>query len=113
MADGPAVHVTVVYSPAPRHVVEWKLALPLASTVFDALQASGVADLQPGAASRANVGVWGRRARTEQLLRDGDRVEIYRPLRVDPKLARRERFHQQGSRAAGLFARKRGGTGPG
>jgi putative ubiquitin-RnfH superfamily antitoxin RatB of RatAB toxin-antitoxin module len=31
---------------------------------------------------------------------------VYRPLQVDPKVARRERFRQQGTRAAGLFARK-------
>jgi putative ubiquitin-RnfH superfamily antitoxin RatB of RatAB toxin-antitoxin module len=44
----------------------------------------------------------------EQRVRDGDRIEIYRPLKVDPKVARRERFRKQGSRSAGLFARKRG-----
>jgi hypothetical protein len=34
-------------------------------------------------------------------------VEIYRPLRVDPKVARRERFKKQGARTAGLFASRR------
>jgi len=38
---------------------------------------------------------------------------LWRPLRVDPKLARRERFGQQGARAAGLFARRRPGAKPG
>jgi putative ubiquitin-RnfH superfamily antitoxin RatB of RatAB toxin-antitoxin module len=42
-------------------------------------------------------------------LRDLDRIELYRPLKVDPKVARRERFQRQGARAAGLFARKRRG----
>lgn len=114
MPDRGAVRVTVMYSPAPRKVVECRLELPLASAVLDALRASGIPELQPGTAWRsASVGVWGRKARMEQLLRDGDRVEIYRPLRVDPKLARRERFHKQGSRTAGLFARKQAGTGSG
>ncbi|MCB2018938.1 MAG: RnfH family protein, partial [Hydrogenophaga sp.] len=40
-------------------------------------------------------------------LRDGDRLELYRPLRVDPKVARRERFVGQGAKAAGLFSRRR------
>ena len=50
--------------------------------------------------------MWNHRASPEQRLRDQDRVEVYRPLRVDPKLARRERFARQGKRTAGLFARK-------
>jgi putative ubiquitin-RnfH superfamily antitoxin RatB of RatAB toxin-antitoxin module len=37
-------------------------------------------------------------------------VEIYRPLRVDPKVARRERFVKQGARTAGLFVKKRPGA---
>jgi putative ubiquitin-RnfH superfamily antitoxin RatB of RatAB toxin-antitoxin module len=41
-------------------------------------------------------------------LRAGDRIEGYRTLRVDPKVARRERFARQGARSAGLFARKPG-----
>jgi putative ubiquitin-RnfH superfamily antitoxin RatB of RatAB toxin-antitoxin module len=37
-------------------------------------------------------------------------VEVYRELLVDPKVARRERFRKQGSRAAGLFARRKPGA---
>jgi putative ubiquitin-RnfH superfamily antitoxin RatB of RatAB toxin-antitoxin module len=37
-------------------------------------------------------------------------VEIYRPLTVDPKVARRERFAKQGARATGLFVKKRAGA---
>ena len=46
-------------------------------------------------------------------VRDGDRVEIYRDLKVDPKVARRERFRKQGARATGLFAQRRPGAKPG
>ena len=42
-------------------------------------------------------------------VQDGDRLELYRSLTVDPKLARRQRFASQGARAAGLFARRRPG----
>ena len=56
------------------------------------------------------VGVWGKRAGMTKLLQDGDRVEIYRALRVDPKVARRERFSRQGSRSAGLFSGVRPGA---
>ena len=56
---------------------------------------------------RWTCGVWGHKALPESVLRDGDRVELYRDLRVDPNVARRERFVGQGSRNAGLFAQRR------
>jgi len=43
----------------------------------------------------------------------GDRLEALRPLQVDPKEARRQRFVQQGTRGAGLFANRRPGAKPG
>ena len=105
------VHVTVVYSPAPRQVHEWSLSLPPGSTVLEALRASGMAGTFPLIdLAAADVGVWGRKARNGQLLRERDRVEVYRPLQVDPKLARRERFRKQGVRAPGLFAGKKAGA---
>lgn len=39
----------------------------------------------------ATIGVWGRRVAVSYVLRDGDRVEIYRPLPADPKESRRHR----------------------
>lgn len=116
MADPAArrVRVTVVYSPGPRIVHEWPLALPEGATLMDALEASGIAAVWPGFDARGAVlGVWGRKAKPERRLRERDRVEVYRTLRVDPKVARRERFRSQGARAAGLFARKRQGSKPG
>ena len=57
-----------------------------------------------------NAGIWGKRYSLNHKLKDTDRVEIYRPLRVDPKVARRERFTSQGAKRAGLFAKKRVGA---
>lgn len=103
--------VTVCWSPAPRQVQEWVLDLPEGAIVRDALQASGWGQaLSPEAIGQAEIGVWGRRCALDQPVREGDRVEIYRPLVVDPKVARRERFRKQGARAAGLFAQRRPGA---
>jgi putative ubiquitin-RnfH superfamily antitoxin RatB of RatAB toxin-antitoxin module len=108
------VNVTVLFSPHPRIVFEWTLALPQGATVLQALESSGLkAEFPDADLRRAAVGVWGRRVRLDQPVRERDRVEIYRELKVDPKLARRERFRKQGARAAGLFARKRKGAKPG
>ncbi len=81
------------------------------ATVAQALHSSGLLELFPALAQTGPVvGVWGRKTDPQQQLRDGDRVEIYRPLLVDPKAARRQRFSKQGARSAGLFVRKRSGA---
>ena len=105
-----SIRVTLVYSPSPRTVQELALELPDGATVSQALQASGIAALFPDLdLHHALAGVWGRKAGLAQVLRDQDRVELYRPLKVNPKMARRERFAKQGARTTGLFATRRAG----
>lgn len=103
--------ISVVYSPAPRQVREWELELAAGTTVAQALAACQVLEAFPEwQAAGLRVGIWGRKTSLGQLLHDGDRVEIYRGLRVDPKVARRERFNGQGVKSAGLFAKTRAGA---
>ncbi|MBT9475996.1 RnfH family protein [Polaromonas sp.] len=110
-AKADPVHIVLVYSPAPRQVQEWSLELAEGTSVEQALAASGVFEAFPALlASRLAIGVWGRKSSLAHHLRDNDRVEIYRGLRVDPKVARRERFNRQGVKSAGLFARTRAGA---
>ncbi|HYW57279.1 MAG TPA: RnfH family protein [Polaromonas sp.] len=105
------LHVLLVYSPAPRQVREWHQTLPAGSTVEQAIQSSGILEEFPElSAGRLSAGIWGRKTNLRHLLRDQDRLEIYRPLRVDPKIARRERFTKQGVKKSGLFAAKRVGA---
>lgn len=110
MADTGVLTVTVCWSPGPREVVERVLQLAQGSTVAQALEAAGVPPAMHPAHADVTVGIWRRKVRPHQALREGDRVEIYRPLTVDPKVARRERFAKQGARSAGLFARRRAGA---
>jgi putative ubiquitin-RnfH superfamily antitoxin RatB of RatAB toxin-antitoxin module len=56
------------------------------------------------------TGIRSREVSLNQLLEEGDRVEICRPLRVDPKVARRQRFASQGAKSAGLFSKRRQGA---
>ena len=97
------LRVEVVFSAAAEQVQEWSLHMPPGARLRDALRAVQLED------SACATGIWGRRAEHDQLLEDGDRVELYRPLLVDPKVARRERFARQGARGAGLFSRQRPG----
>lgn len=109
-----SIVVTVAYSPAPRQVLEWSLRLPAGATLRQAVAASGLVEACPGLdLVQATAGIWGRKAQWDDVLRDRDRVEVYRGLKVDPKVARRERFRSQGARATGLFAKKRAGGKPG
>ncbi|MEN9539629.1 MAG: hypothetical protein RLZZ126_1864 [Pseudomonadota bacterium] len=107
--------VTVAWSPAKRQVQERPLQLPAGATLGDALDAcpEARAFALQDAARPLHTGVWGRRLPLSTVLHEGDRVELYRPLQVDPMVARRERFQKQGSKKAGLFAQRRPGAKPG
>lgn len=72
------------------------LELAGGSTIADAIDQSGIAGLFEGfELDRTKVGIFGQRAAVTQELRDGDRVEIYRPLIADPKESRRQRAQKQ------------------
>lgn len=91
---GTTINVEVVFSPAPRHVQMTTLALPLGSCVKDALLAAQLL----GEAQHLSVGIWGRKTTLAHVLRDRDRVEVYRGLIVDPKEARRVRYRAHGGK---------------
>lgn len=85
------MHVEVVYALSDQqHLVH--VELPESATVDSALQAvQRLAPFSELNLAEATVGVFGRIVERTQRLRDGDRVEIYRPLPIDPKDARRQR----------------------
>jgi len=93
-ADAAAAHirVEVVYSPRPGEVDCSALVLATPATVDQALRASAMLARHGLDAQHIKVGIWGRVVAADTLLRDRDRVEIYRPLIVDPKEARRLRY---------------------
>lgn len=101
------ISVTLAYSTAPRVVVEKELVLPFKSTVQDALNFANLADFTTDTNYR--LGIWGKKTTLNHVLKDQDRLELYRSLKVDPKVARRERFQKQGARTTGLFAKTRTG----
>jgi uncharacterized protein len=109
MAPADSLRIEVLYCPAPN-VTDWvELRLPAGATVDDALQASALSDRHVGL-DALRVGVWNRPCERNGMLRDGDRVELYRALQVDPKEARRQRYQQH---KASLAARKpKPGPGP-
>lgn len=97
----PELRVSVVYcAPGVEDVTE--LTLPAGATAGDAIGASGVLERRPEiGAGPPDLGVRGRACGLSQPLEDGDRVELYRPLTVDPKEARRLRAEVRRRRARG------------
>jgi uncharacterized protein len=95
----PDVTVTVVYcAPGCEDISE--VTLPAGATVGDAIGAAGVLVRWPEiGTSSPDAGIWGRSCALAQRVEDGDRVEIYRPLTVDPKEARRVRAEVRGRRS--------------
>ncbi|GAA5785060.1 RnfH family protein [Chitiniphilus shinanonensis] len=85
------ITVEVVYAlPGTQRLVA--LRLPAGSTALDAIRASGLLEAFPeiDPATQA-IGIFARACKPDTVLRDGDRVEIYRPLIADPKEVRRQR----------------------
>jgi putative ubiquitin-RnfH superfamily antitoxin RatB of RatAB toxin-antitoxin module len=103
--------VAVCFSGAARSCGECVVHLPAGSSIADAIRASGLlANLSDAAIDALQPGIWGRKLPADHGVREGDRVELYRPLKVDPKVARRERFTRQGARTTGLFSKRRAGA---
>lgn len=82
--------VSVVYALPDRQVVR-ELELPAGATAGAALRESGLLEEFPGTAAETVIGIYGKTVSADAALGPGDRVEIYRPLRAEPKHARRLR----------------------
>lgn len=103
MEKGESLQVRVVYA-LPDHQVSVPLQVPPGTTVTDAVTRSKLLEKFPEAAERPlTCAVFGRAVPLTYELREGDRVEILRPLLIDPKQSRREAAER--SRAAARIKR--------
>ena len=93
MNDSP-LQIEIAYAEPQRGIVKI-LRLPPGSCIADALR---LAALDPDFAgvdlANSTFGIFGRAAQSDQALKEGDRIEIYRTLAADPKEARRARAKQ-------------------
>ena len=116
------VRVTLCWSLAPRQVQEMPLQVPIGSNVQEVLQLGVAQCLQSPMSSELaslsslqfqQAGIWGKKVPWAQVVQADDRIELYRPLKVDPKVARRQRFKRQGKGRTGLFAKRKSGSAAG
>jgi putative ubiquitin-RnfH superfamily antitoxin RatB of RatAB toxin-antitoxin module len=89
------IRVEVVYA-LPEKQLLLSLEVPEGTTLEEAIERSGIVNEFPGLeVDPQRVGIFGNKARLQDTLREGDRVEIYRPLIADPKESRRQRAKSQ------------------
>ncbi len=96
MTDNSGVlRIQVCYA-EPTHQILHELTMAAGATVADAIAVSGIAEqLQEASLAEHKVGIFGKLKTPETVLRDRDRVEIYRPLLADPKETRRRRAEKK------------------
>jgi putative ubiquitin-RnfH superfamily antitoxin RatB of RatAB toxin-antitoxin module len=104
VADG--IHVELVYA-LPEQQPLLRVRLAEGASVEDAIRASGILEAFPDIdLTRNKVGIFSKLVKLDEIVRDRDRVEIYRPLIADPKEVRRRRAEE------GKVTKKGGGDAP-
>ncbi len=97
MAEPATIEVELAYAEPQRQFLR-RFELPAGATLADAIAASGIEQAFGIDAAALATGLWSKPAPRETPLRDGDRVELYRPLRADPKESRRRRAERKAAR---------------
>lgn len=88
------ITVEIVYA-QPQQQTIFSVKLPEGSTVYQAIQASTILQQFPVINLEKNkVGIFGKLVKLNALVNNNDRIEIYRPLIIDPKEARRKKMLQ-------------------
>ena len=89
--------VTVIHAAAGLELESEQLCLSPGTTLKAALDVSRLAQ-RVNPFNDKRVGIFGQLCLPEQVLEEGDRIEIYQPLKIDPKDARRRRAEVRGKR---------------
>jgi putative ubiquitin-RnfH superfamily antitoxin RatB of RatAB toxin-antitoxin module len=88
------INIEVVYALSDLQTL-LKKAVPEGTTVMDGVLASGLLEKFPNLdLSSHKLGIFGKLTKADAVLRDKDRIEIYRPLLADPKEVRRRRAEE-------------------
>ena len=88
------IEIEVVYA-LPEAQTLLKLKVPQGTTALQAIERSGISGRHPEIDTGKNkIGVYGKLVKADTVLRQNDRVEIYRALIADPKAVRKRRAEE-------------------
>jgi hypothetical protein len=88
------IQVEVLYA-LPQEQILLEVNVPQGSTIEEALKASGILQKYPDIDLAINkIGIFSKLSKLDVVVRDKDRIEIYRPLIADPKEVRRKRAEE-------------------
>lgn len=91
MSADSSINVEVVYADSEKQTL-LRLKVPEEVTVQEVIESSGILELFPAIdLSTQKVGIFSQLCSLDKIVEEGDRVEIYRPLILDPKQARLKR----------------------
>ena len=106
MSDKQTIHVEVAYAQPEKQAIV-PLDVPQGTTALQAAELSGIVDRFEGLSlDGAKLGIFGKAVPNTQVLAAGERVEIYRPLLIDPKVERKARAAEAKERKAKAAAAK-------
>ncbi|KTC77879.1 RnfH family protein [Legionella brunensis] len=88
------VNVEIIYIKSDKATIHLELSLKSDSTIADALAESNLLHTHPEI-KNLPVGIFAKQKPLDTVLKPGDRIEIYRPLSLDPKEKRRQRAKSQ------------------
>lgn len=98
MVDAETIRIEVVYA-LPEQAYLLPLSVNAGTTIRQAIETSGLLQQCPEIdLERNKVGIFSKLENLDAVLSDGDRIEIYRELRVDPKEARRRRVEKKSAK---------------
>ncbi len=93
-SDNKIINIEVVYA-LPNHAYLIPVKVNSGTTLRQGIESSGILEKCPEInLARNKVGIYSKPRALDYVLKDGDRIEIYRPLIIDPKEARRKRANK-------------------
>lgn len=88
------LRIEVLYIAKDNTMIQHQMMVQDGATVQEALEQSGILVSHPET-QQLSVGIFSKPVGLDVVLKDGDRIELYRPLEVDPKENRRSRAREK------------------
>jgi putative ubiquitin-RnfH superfamily antitoxin RatB of RatAB toxin-antitoxin module len=105
--EGLRVSIEVAYAMPDRQAI-LPISVPAGTTALRAIELSGIREKFSGIEKQPIVGIFSHKVGLDYIMQEGDRLEIYRPLLVDPKEVRRRKAEEQKSKNRNLAGSEAG-----